>query len=158
MLRYVSCSPWNLRKEPSVVACLVLSKCNWYFFPKYLGCKGRSWLQCSRSNNCLPAWGRLGEVIRYVIILFKENFKQYAKCRFDGTTYISLSVKILVLSFFSESRYLLILTENYAALPIFQQHLQSVNNAIIIFGSSFPKDQEYTQVNIQMFISHNDYA
>jgi len=48
--------------------------------------------------------------------------------------------------FDSESRYLLILTENYAALGILQQELLKIKNAIIIFGSSFPKDQEYTQV------------
>jgi hypothetical protein len=46
----------------------------------------------------------------------------------------------------SESRYLLILTENYAALGILQQELLKIKDAIIIFGSSFPKDQEYTQV------------
>jgi len=40
----------------------------------------------------------------------------------------------------------LILTENYAALGILQQELLKIKNAIIIFGSSFPKDQEYTQV------------
>jgi hypothetical protein len=45
----------------------------------------------------------------------------------------------------SESRYLLILTENYAALGILQQELLHIKDAIIIFGSSFPKDQEYTQ-------------
>ena len=45
-----------------------------------------------------------------------------------------------------ESRYLLILTQNYAALNILQQQLVSLKDAIIIFGSSFPNDQEYTQV------------
>ncbi|KAL3881507.1 hypothetical protein ACJMK2_027939 [Sinanodonta woodiana] len=45
----------------------------------------------------------------------------------------------------SESRYLLLLTENYGALTILQQ-LITTNNIITIFGSSFPKDQEYTQV------------
>ena len=49
--------------------------------------------------------------------------------------------------FFSENRYLLILTENYAALPIMQQHLlKTADDAVVIFGSSFPNDQEYTQV------------
>ncbi|XP_034002602.1 E3 ubiquitin-protein ligase rnf213-alpha-like isoform X2 [Trematomus bernacchii] len=46
-----------------------------------------------------------------------------------------------------ESRYLLILTKNYAALQILQQiffHHQI--HPEIIFGSSFPKDQEYTQI------------
>ncbi|KAL9988404.1 hypothetical protein ACROYT_G002842 [Oculina patagonica] len=48
---------------------------------------------------------------------------------------------------FSENRYLLILTENYAALPIMQQHLlKTADDAVVIFGSSFPNDQEYTQI------------
>jgi len=55
-------------------------------------------------------------------------------------------VHLLFFVFDSESRYLLILTENYAALGILQQELLKIKNAIIIFGSSFPKDQEYTQV------------
>ncbi|KAL3881537.1 hypothetical protein ACJMK2_027969, partial [Sinanodonta woodiana] len=45
-----------------------------------------------------------------------------------------------------ESRYLLLLTENYGALTILQQQILNIQNAIIIFGSSFPSDQEYTQV------------
>ena len=45
-----------------------------------------------------------------------------------------------------ESRYMLILTEAYAALGILQQHMKDMGEAITIFGSSFPKDQEYTQV------------
>jgi len=41
----------------------------------------------------------------------------------------------------------LILTENYAALPIIQQHLlKTADDAVVILGSSFPNDQEYTQV------------
>lgn len=46
-----------------------------------------------------------------------------------------------------ESRYLLILTKNYAALQILQQIFISHQiHPEIIFGSSFPKDQEYTQI------------
>ncbi|KAM4037716.1 E3 ubiquitin-protein ligase RNF213 isoform 1-T2 [Anomaloglossus baeobatrachus] len=46
-----------------------------------------------------------------------------------------------------ESRYLLILTKNYAALQILQQVMINENQTSeIIFGSSFPKDQEYTQI------------
>ncbi|KAK3588412.1 hypothetical protein CHS0354_015933 [Potamilus streckersoni] len=45
-----------------------------------------------------------------------------------------------------ESRYLLLLTENYGALTILQQQILNIQDAIIIFGSSFPSDQEYTQV------------
>eukprot|EP00118_Oscarella_pearsei_P024117 m.299141 g.299141 ORF g.299141 m.299141 type:complete len:999 (+) comp40786_c0_seq43:168-3164(+) len=46
-----------------------------------------------------------------------------------------------------ESRYLLLLTENYAALTIVRQRfLVGDEDPVIIFGSSFSKDQEYTQV------------
>ncbi|XP_071951998.1 E3 ubiquitin-protein ligase rnf213-alpha-like [Antedon mediterranea] len=45
-----------------------------------------------------------------------------------------------------DSRYLLVLTEKFAALPILQQHLNKMKDAVIIYGSSFPFDQEYTQV------------
>uniref|UniRef100_A0A8C5RBG0 RING-type E3 ubiquitin transferase n=1 Tax=Leptobrachium leishanense TaxID=445787 RepID=A0A8C5RBG0_9ANUR len=47
----------------------------------------------------------------------------------------------------NECRYLLILTKNYAALQILQQALlKEEQHPEIIFGSSFPKDQEYTQI------------
>uniref|UniRef100_A0A672YYN5 RING-type E3 ubiquitin transferase n=1 Tax=Sphaeramia orbicularis TaxID=375764 RepID=A0A672YYN5_9TELE len=46
-----------------------------------------------------------------------------------------------------ECRYLLILTKNYAALQILQQTFFSEScQPEIIFGSSFLKDQEYTQI------------
>ncbi|XP_023412590.2 E3 ubiquitin-protein ligase RNF213 isoform X4 [Loxodonta africana] len=47
----------------------------------------------------------------------------------------------------AECRYLLVLTKNYVALQILQQTFFSKDQQPeIIFGSSFPKDQEYTQV------------
>lgn len=46
----------------------------------------------------------------------------------------------------SESRYLLVLTRNYVALRILQQTFFKTDQPEIIFGSSFPKDQEYTQI------------
>nr|CAI9700547.1 unnamed protein product [Rangifer tarandus platyrhynchus] len=46
----------------------------------------------------------------------------------------------------SESRYLLVLTRNYVALQILQQAFFITDQPEIIFGSSFPKDQEYTQI------------
>ncbi|XP_058848399.1 E3 ubiquitin-protein ligase rnf213-alpha-like isoform X1 [Acipenser ruthenus] len=47
----------------------------------------------------------------------------------------------------SECRYLLVLTKNYVALQILQQTFFSDRSQPeIIFGSSFPKDQEYTQI------------
>uniref|UniRef100_A0A8C4TU02 RING-type E3 ubiquitin transferase n=1 Tax=Falco tinnunculus TaxID=100819 RepID=A0A8C4TU02_FALTI len=46
-----------------------------------------------------------------------------------------------------DCRYLLVLTENYAALQILQQAFFTARQQPeIIFGSSFPKDQEYTQI------------
>lgn len=47
----------------------------------------------------------------------------------------------------AESRYLLVLTRNYVALQILQQTLFGEGQQPeIIFGSSFPQDQEYTQI------------
>ena len=63
--------------------------------------------------------------------------------------------------FYSENRYLLFLTENYAALDILRHYLQGAlsftlsdgssdgdTEPFILFGSSFPRDKEYTQVGI----------
>lgn len=64
---------------------------------------------------------------------------------------------------YSENRYLLFLTENYAALEILRHYLHDVVRVssttsisevmtteeaepFILFGSSFPKDKDYTQV------------
>ena len=47
-----------------------------------------------------------------------------------------------------ESRYLLLLTENYGGLHILTDNLLAKQTVVPIFGSSFPKDQEYTQVII----------
>nr|XP_045015373.1 E3 ubiquitin-protein ligase RNF213 [Jaculus jaculus] len=47
----------------------------------------------------------------------------------------------------AESRYLLVLTRNYVALQILQQTFFTEDQQPeIIFGSSFPQDQEYTQI------------
>uniref|UniRef100_A0A8C9LXS5 E3 ubiquitin-protein ligase RNF213 n=1 Tax=Piliocolobus tephrosceles TaxID=591936 RepID=A0A8C9LXS5_9PRIM len=47
----------------------------------------------------------------------------------------------------AESRYLLLLTKNYVALQILQQtFFKEDQQPEIIFGSGFPKDQEYTQI------------
>ncbi|KAL8623379.1 hypothetical protein ACOMHN_065913 [Nucella lapillus] len=45
-----------------------------------------------------------------------------------------------------DSRYLLLLTENYGGLSILSENLLADRKVVPIFGSSFPKDQEYTQV------------
>ncbi|XP_050390801.2 E3 ubiquitin-protein ligase RNF213 [Patella vulgata] len=46
----------------------------------------------------------------------------------------------------SDSRYLLLLTENYEALGILQEQILQNHKVQTIFGSSFPRDQEYTKV------------
>ncbi len=62
-------------------------------------------------------------------------------------------------AFISENRYLLFLTENYAALDILKHYLHVGGEGVddqaaltsqpyILFGSSFPKDKEYTQVGV----------
>ena len=46
------------------------------------------------------------------------------------------------------SRYLLLITDSYAALPIVEQlYIKDDQRSSVIFGSSFPRDQEYTQVH-----------
>jgi hypothetical protein len=79
---------------------------------------------------------------------------------------IKTSLKTKETSWHGENRYLLFLTENYAALEILQQYLQDQESGhpsltvhleqpslkpwemapFVLFGSSFPKDKEYTQV------------
>ena len=45
------------------------------------------------------------------------------------------------------SRYLLLMTEDFAALPIIEQLYEKEKyRSCVIFGSSFPKDQQFTQV------------
>ena len=48
---------------------------------------------------------------------------------------------------YRESRYFLVLTENYAALRLLQGEFHQ-HDPVVIFGSSFPKDQQYTQVYV----------
>lgn len=66
----------------------------------------------------------------------------------DGLSTIDLARQnITGISQKVDCRYLLILTKNFAGLQILQQKIFMDNNLPeIIFGSSFPKDQEYTQV------------
>ena len=46
------------------------------------------------------------------------------------------------------SRYLLLMTDDYAALPIIEQlYMKANQKSCVIFGSSFPKDQQFTQVH-----------
>lgn len=54
---------------------------------------------------------------------------------------------------YREGRYLLILTENFAALPRIKQLLlkEDKEEPYVIFGSSFPKDQFFTQARVNFF-------
>ncbi|XP_078327262.1 E3 ubiquitin-protein ligase rnf213-alpha-like isoform X2 [Crassostrea virginica] len=45
-----------------------------------------------------------------------------------------------------ESRYVLLLTENYSTLNLLEQLLTNNEDTQILFGSSFPKDQEYIEI------------
>ena len=45
-----------------------------------------------------------------------------------------------------ETRYILLLTKNNVALRILQEHKLINSDYLIIFGSSFPRDQEYAQI------------
>ena len=53
---------------------------------------------------------------------------------------------------FRETRYLLFLTENYSALRILQQANLLDHDPLILFGSSFPEDLNYTQVTSSMYV------
>ena len=65
---------------------------------------------------------------------------------------IKANLTNLTRSFHGETRYLLLLTENYAALNILLRSpdmwpsLQDIQDIRVIFGSSFPSDQEYSAV------------
>lgn len=61
--------------------------------------------------------------------------------------------KLIAIFDFSDTRYLLLLTENYGALTVIEKNILPVEMPIIIFGSSFPSDQEYTQVVVKHMIS-----
>lgn len=73
-----------------------------------------------------------------------------------------------------ESRYILFLTENYAALDVLENYenylndeftidqawertteLLSSDKPYILFGSSFPKDKEYTQVMLHVGLQYD---
>ena len=64
------------------------------------------------------------------------------------------NVEILLLLNFRENRYLLFLTENYSALRILQQTDLIDHDPLVLFGSSFPQDINYTQVTIFLNQAH----
>ncbi|XP_036840034.1 E3 ubiquitin-protein ligase rnf213-alpha-like isoform X4 [Oncorhynchus mykiss] len=83
-----------------------------------------------------------------VYIFTKQLWGKSNKPDLDGISTIDLvKQNIIPICQDEECRYLLVLTKNYAALQILQQTFFSdQSHPEIIFGSSFPKDQEYTQI------------
>ena len=59
------------------------------------------------------------------------------------------NLAVIIFSISRENRYLLLLTENYAALNAILSVLHEFDSEIepyVLFGSGFPKDKEFTQV------------
>lgn len=76
---------------------------------------------------------------------FKHNLRLSANMNFNFSTVELIRSSFLDVS--SNSRYLLVMTEEYAAYNILLQTvLKGCNDIVVIFGSSFPKDQEFTQI------------
>ncbi|XP_053389495.1 E3 ubiquitin-protein ligase rnf213-alpha-like [Mercenaria mercenaria] len=82
------------------------------------------------------------------IFMNKINLKLETRRRKDDPAYdLPALIKSCLTDKGSGSRHMLLLTENYNALATFQQKmLKSSIKQIVIFGSSFRRDQEYTQV------------
>ncbi|KXJ23404.1 E3 ubiquitin-protein ligase RNF213 [Exaiptasia diaphana] len=82
--------------------------------------------------------------------IFREHVKSSFRYVSDGNPLKTLDLLQASLdrkNTIGESRYLLVITENYSALTIVEQQLiKNKDDYVVIFGSSFPKDQEYTQV------------
>lgn len=87
----------------------------------------------------------------YISINFpsENNFFAGKKHSIFSSHYIA-TLFWLILYFCREGRYLLIMTENFAALPRVKQILleEDSEEPYVIFGSGFPKDQLFTQVKI----------
>ncbi|GLD49869.1 E3 ubiquitin-protein ligase rnf213-alpha-like protein, partial [Lates japonicus] len=105
------------------------------------------------SNECPTADKITGAVLRNfsgkddvdVMAIFREELRE--DCANANITTIAMVEESILAHQVQENRYLLILTKNYAALQILQQIFFSHQiHPEIIFGSSFPKDQEYTQI------------
>lgn len=75
----------------------------------------------------------------------EKTFLQERSIQFSP---VLISNFVLISYFFREGRYLLIMTENFAALPRVKQILleEDSEEPYVIFGSGFPKDQLFTQV------------
>lgn len=83
--------------------------------------------------------------VKVIDIFFGELFDYFPST--NTSTLDMVKQSIFPACQMEENRYLLILTKNYAALQILQQiFLLHEIHPEIVFGSSFPKDQEYMQI------------
>ena len=122
-----------------------------------------------RNNRKSPSWSTVQSAIRRnfgekndgALQVFVKHLKKdvFETCRADSSKTSTLSLvednmkeadKRAELSedqrsMDNESRYLLLMTENFSALQLLPQ-VMNLKNCEIIFGSSFPQDQEYIQV------------
>ena len=117
----------------------------------------------SQSSRQFPTWNQLEHCIRRnfggqeqenVVKVFRRccptdtNYNSAIDDTNDNTPIglIRASIQKNEYFMFGESRYLLLLTKNYAAFNIIRQGILTDEDPVIIFGNSFPKDQEYTQI------------
>lgn len=109
-------------------------------------CGSLSTLTAPDLGSSRPAWTLKRQASTGTLILINRNL---LILQFDVCTFVHCS----------ENRYLLFLTENYAALDILEHYIRgkkqeravaseedSTAAPFTLFGSSFPKDKDYTQV------------
>ncbi|CAG2186352.1 RNF213 [Mytilus edulis] len=99
-----------------------------------------TWFQLKHS--ILRNFGGL-EMIDPVSIFLELLSSQVDECEEKRPTDPDCSADGMIQACLKE---MIILLENYGALAILEQNLFTMQNAVVIFGSSFPSDQEYTQV------------
>ena len=118
---------------------------------------------CQTSKQC-PTWNQLEHAVRRnfggqsdneIITVFRrccsvaaDDGRSQNEEQLDNSAVglIQANLQKESVTNLCESRYLLLLTKNYAALNIIRQRILNDDDPVIIFGSSFPKDQEYTHV------------
>lgn len=97
-----------------------------------------TWLQNKKDDS--PNW--------WFIWRYRSTFLLESR----GMSFSWVLSNFVLISYFCflcrEGRYLLIMTENFAALPRVKQILleEDCEEPYVIFGSGFPKDQLFTQV------------
>ena len=77
-----------------------------------------------------------------------QKLQMYREVHIIASYLFVLKVHSYTYTCFRENRYLLFLTENYSALGILKQNKLIDQDSLVLFGSSFPKDINYTQVMI----------